>query len=100
MHISAQSLARGWAYGKKVIGDGWNHAVRIGQGMDHGMRVGKRLLSAVSPLMDAMGAGSAMKPIMQGVEAYDRGRSQAMDHYTNVMAHHSRIKRQVPEIGL
>jgi len=80
MHINAQSLARGWAYGKKVIGDGWNHAVRIGHGADHAMRVGKRL--------------------MRGVQAYDEGRSQAMDHYTNVMAHHSRIKRQVPELDL
>ena len=100
MHINAQSLARGWAYGKKVIGDGWNHAVRIGHGADHAMRVGKRLLSAVSPLMDAMGARGATKHLMRGVQAYDEGRSQTMDHYTNVMAHHARIKRQVPELDL
>ena len=100
MHISAQNLARGFAYGKKVLGDTWHQAVRIGQNMDHGMRVGKRLLAAVSPLLDAVGGGRALKPLMQGVEAYDRGRSHAMEGYTNVMAHHARIKRQVPEIGL
>ena len=100
MHINAQSLAKGWAYGKKVIGDGWNHAVRIGQGADHAMRVGKRLLSAVSPLMDAMGAHGATKSLMQGVSAYDQGREQVMNGYTNVMSHHARIKRQVPELSL
>ena len=100
MHFNAQALTRGLAYGKKVIGDGWNHAVRIGQNMDHGMRVGKRLIGAIAPLLDQFGAGGAMKPLMQGVDAYDRGRSQAMGHYTNVMAHHARVKRQVPEIGL
>ena len=100
MHISAQSLAKGFAYGKKIIGDGWNHAVRIGQGMDHGMRVGKRLIGAIAPLLDQFGAGNAMKPLMQGVQAYDQGRDQAMNGYTQLMSHHARIKRQVPEIGL
>ena len=100
MHFHAKALARGLAYGKKVIGDGWNHAVRLGEGLDHGMRVGKRLLASVAPIFDAMGAGGAMKPLMQGVEAYDKGRNSAMQGYTQVMAHHARIKRQVPEIGL
>ena len=100
MHINATSLARGFAYGKKVLGDTWHQAVRIGQGMDHGMRVGKRLLGAIAPLMDQFGAGHAMKPLMQGVSAYDQGRASTMDHYTQIMSHHARIKRQVPEIGL
>jgi hypothetical protein len=41
-----------------------------------------------------------MKPLMQGVQAYDDGRAQAMGGYTQLMSHHARIKRQVPEIGL
>ena len=100
MHLSAQSLAKGFAYGKRVLGDTWHQAVKIGQGMDHGMRVGKRLLSAISPLLDQFGAGGATKSLMQGVQAYDDGRAQAMNGYTQLMAHHARIKRQVPEIGL
>jgi len=100
MHINARSIARGFAYGKKVLGDSWHSAVRIGQGLDHGMRVGKRLLGAIAPLLDQFGAGSAMKPLMQGVQAYDDGRAQAMGGYTQLMSHHARIKRQVPEIGL
>ena len=100
MHINARSIARGFAYGKKVIGDGRNHAVRIGQGADHAMRVGKRMLGAIAPLLDQFGAGGAMKPLMQGVSAYGQGRAQAMNGYTNLMSHHARIKRQVPEIGL
>ena len=100
MHISAQSLARGFAYGKKIIGDTWHHAVRIGQNANHAMRVGKRLLSRVAPLLDQFGAGGATKRLQQGVDAYDNGRSQAMGHYTQLMSHHARIKRQVPEIGL
>jgi len=100
MHINATSLARGFAYGKKVLGDTWHSAVRIGQGADHAMRVGKRLLGAISPLLDQFGAGNATKHIMQGVSAYDEGRAQAMNGYTQLMSHHARIKRQVPEIGL
>ena len=100
MHISAQSLARGFAYGKKVIGDTWHHAVRIGQGADHAMRVGKRLLGAIAPLMDQFGAHGTTKSLMQGVSAYDQGREQVMNGYTNVMSHHARIKRQVPELSL
>ena len=100
MYFHAKAIARGLAYGKKVVGDTWHHAVRLGQNLDHGMRVGKRLMASVAPLLDAMGAGGAMKPLMQGVEAYDRGRQSAMGGYTQIMAHHARIKRQVPEIGL
>ena len=100
MHINARSIARGFAYGKKVLGDTWHQAVRIGQGADHAMRVGKRLIGAISPLLDQFGAGNATKSLMQGVQAYDDGRAQAVDGYTQLMSHHARIKRQVPEIGL
>ena len=68
--------------------------------MDHGMRLGKRLLSAMTPLLDEFGAGGAIKPLMQGVSAYDQGRATAMDGYTQLMSHHTRIKRQVPELSL
>ena len=100
MLFGSQALARGWQKTKRVIGDSWDHAVRIGEGLDHGMRIGKRLLASVAPILDQFGGGHHMKPIMSAVGAYDQGRADVMYGVNNVRTHLSRIRRQVPEIGL
>jgi hypothetical protein len=100
MLFGGQTLAHHWRHTKKVMGDTWHHAVKFGQGLDQGMQVGKRLLASVAPLLDQFGGGHHMKPIMQGISAYDHGKADVMFGYNNVASHLSRIKRQVPEIGL
>ncbi len=100
MLFNSQQLSMGWHKTKRVIGDTWNHAVRIGQHMDHGMRIGKRLLSAMSPIFDQFGGGQHMESIMGGISAYDQGKADIMHGYNNIQAHYHRIQRQVPEINL
>jgi hypothetical protein len=100
MLFSSQQLARGWHKTKKMIGDGFNHAVRIGQGLDHGMRVGKRLLSSLTPLLDQYGGGQHVNTLMKGITAYDQGKSDVMHGFNNIQSHHARIQRQVPENNL
>ena len=100
MLFNGQALARHWHNTKKVIGHSWHHAVKIGQQLDYGMQVGKKLLGAISPLLDQFGAAHHMKPIMSGIRAYDQGKSDVMYGVNNVQAHYDRIRRQVPEIGL
>jgi len=100
MLFSNQQLARGWHKTKRVIGDTWDHAVRIGQQMDHGMRIGKRLLASMTPLLDQFGGGHHVKSIMSGIQAYDQGKSDVMYGYNNVQSHLQRIRRQVPELEL
>ena len=101
MLFNTQNLARHWHKTKKVIGDTFNHAVKIGQGIDHGMQIGKKLLSAMSPIFDSYNNGQHhMKSIMGGISAYDQGKADIMHGYNNIQAHYSRIQRQVPEINL
>jgi hypothetical protein len=100
MLFTSKQFASTWHHTKRVIGDGFNQAVRIGQGLDTGMRIGKKLLASLAPVLDQYGGGQYVKPIMQGINAYDQGRSDVMDTFNNVQAHHSRIQRQVPEINL
>ncbi len=100
MLFNSQQLARGWQKTKRVIGDSFNHAVKLGQGLDHGMRIGKKLLGAISPLLDQYGGGHHVKSIMSGITAYDSGKSDVMNGYNNIQSHYSRIQRQVPEINL
>ena len=100
MLFNSQQLSRGWHKTKKMIGQTWDHAVRIGTSLDNGMRIGKRLLAAMSPIFDQYGGSHHMKSIMGGISAYDKGRADLMDGYNNIQAHLSRIQRQVPEINL
>ena len=100
MLINGQTLARHWQNAKKVMGDGWNHAVRIGHGLDHSMRMGKKLLAAAVPILDQMGASHHVPKLMGGIHAYDQGKADVMHGVNNVQTHLHRIKRQVPEIDL
>ena len=100
MLFSQQTLARHWHNTKKMVGQTWNHAVKMGQQLDAGMNVGKRLLGALTPLLDGLGAGHHVKSIMPAFKAYDEGRSNIMYGVNNVQTHYDRIRRQVPEIGL
>ena len=100
MLINGQTLARHWQTTKRVIGEGWNRAVRIGHQVDQGVRMGKKLLGAVAPILDQFGGAHHMKPIMRGINAYDQGKSDVMYGVNNVQTHLHRIRRQVPEIGL
>ncbi len=100
MPLSGQAFARHWQTTKRVIGDGWNHAVRLSMGLDHGMRVGKKLLGAVAPLLDSLGGGHHVATAMRGIHAYDSGRAEVHHQINNVETHYRNIRRQVPEIGL
>ena len=100
MLFSGQALARGWDQTKRVIGNAWHHTTKMASQFDHGMQVGKRLLASVAPIFDQLGGGHHLKPIMSGIGAYDKGKSDVMFGVNNVQAHLSRIRRQVPEIGI
>jgi len=100
MWFNSQQLSRGWHRTKKVVGQSWDHAVKIGTSLDNGMRIGKKLLAAMSPIFDQYGASHHMNSIMGGISAYDQGKADIMHGYNNIQAHLSRIKRQVPEINL
>jgi hypothetical protein len=98
--FNRQALARHWQTAKRVIGDSWHTAVRVGQGLDHSVRVGRKLLGAVSPILDQLGGGHHMKPLVQGLGVYDQARGDVMHGVNNVQTHLSRIRRQVPELDL
>ena len=100
MLFNSHQLSRSWHKTKRVIGDTWNHAVKIKQNLNHGMKIGKRLLGAMSPIFDQYGGGHHMKSIMSGISAYDQGKSDIMNGYNNIQSHYSRIQRAVPEINL
>ena len=64
------------------------------------LSVGKKLLGALTPLLDGLGAGHHVKSIMGPIRTYDQGKADVMYGVNNVQSHLDRIRRQVPEIGL
>ena len=95
-----RAMHNGWLHTKRVLGDAWHGAVGFARHIDAGVSVGRRILSASAPLLDALGQGSAMKPIMRGLSAYDQGKADVTHGVNNVLTHYNRIKRQVPELEL
>ena len=55
-------------------------------------------MAATAPIFDQLGA--SYKPIMDGLTAYDKGKSDVVGGYNNVQSHYNRIRRQVPELEL
>ena len=98
--LGGQSLSSHWRHAKRVIGDGWNGAVKLAGQFDQGMRVSRRLFSALQPALDQFASPGHLKPVMDGFKKYDQTRSDMMDGYNNVEHHYNRIRRQVPELNL
>ena len=88
-----------WKNAKRIIGDGWHSGVKILGQIDRGMSVGRRMVSALSPAINAMGGGH-MKALNDGFSQYDQTRGQVVQGINNVQTMHSRLKRAVPEIDL
>ena len=93
-------LQQAWKTGKKTIGSMWHHTVKFASQLDHGFNVGKRILSSIDPLLQDLGAGNVSRAAVQGFGKYEQGRDQAMGYHNNVMANLSRLRRDVPELGL
>lgn len=98
--IDRTALANGWKHTRKVIGDAWHGAVGFARHVDAGVNLGRRILAASAPLLDSLGQGHAIKPIMRGLTAYDQGKADVTYGVNNVLTHYNRIKRQVPELEL
>ena len=92
------NLRHHWHNTKRIIGDAWHHSVKLAGQFDQGIQVGKRLLAATAPIFDQL--GGSYKPIMDGLTAYDKGKSDVVGGYNNVQSHYNRIRRQVPELEL
>ena len=93
-------LANAFRQGKKTIGNMFNHTVRIAGQIDHAFGVGKRLLGALDPLLQDVGAGNVSRMAVQGIGKYEQGREQIMSGHNQVQAHLSRLRKTVPELGL
>ena len=100
MHLGGRSFSSHWRNAKRVIGDGWNGAVKLAGQFDQGMRVGRKLFGALQPALDQFAAPEHQKTIMAGFKQYDSTRSDIMNGYNQVEQAHNRIKRQVPELDL
>ena len=98
MRLNGRSLARGWQQTKQLAATTWHHARKIAGQVDYGVQLGKKILSAASPLLDEMGLN--MRPALQGIAAYDRGKMDVVNRFNNVQDHLLRIRRQVPELNL
>ncbi len=68
--------------------------------IDGAMSVGKRLLGALDPLLQDVGAGNVSRAAVQGFGRYEQGRDQVMGQHNQVQAHLARLRKNVPELGL
>ena len=93
-------LANAFHQGKRTIGNMFTHAVKWAGQIDHGMSVGKRLLGALDPLLQDVGAGNVSRAAVQSFGRYEQGREQVMGQHNQVQAHLSRLRKNVPELGL
>ena len=95
-----QRLHEAWHHGKRTVGDMFNSAVKFAGQMDHGIRVGKRLFGALDPALQDMGAGGVSRAAVQSFGRYEQGREQVLGHHNQVQTHLSRLRKNVPELGL
>ena len=93
-------LANAFHQGKKTIGNMFHHTVRIAGKINHGFEVGKRLLGALDPLLQDIGAGHVSRAAVQGIGKFEQGRDRVMGHHNQVQAHLSRLRKNVPELEL
>ena len=93
-------LANAFHQGKRTIGNMFHQAVKWAGQIDHGMSVGKRLLGALDPLLQDVGAGNVSRAAVQSFGRYEQGREQVMGQHNQVQAHLSRLRKNVPELGL
>ena len=96
----SQAIHHHWRNAKRVIGDGWNGAVKLAGQFDQGMRVSRRLFGALQPALDQYAGTGHMNTVMEGFKKYDQTRSDVMQGYNNVEHHYNRIRRAVPELNL
>ena len=87
-----------WKNAKKIIGDGWHAGLKIAGQLDRGMSVGRKLVSALSPAVQAMGGN--MKALDDGFSKYSTTRAQVVEGINNVQTMHRRIQKAAPEIDL
>ena len=95
-----RQLSEAWRQGKRTIGHMYSHAVKFAGQLDHGFSVGKRILESVDPLLQDLGAGNVSRAAVRGIQGYEQGREQALGMNNQVQAHLSRLKRNVPELGI
>jgi len=95
-----QGLRAAYHHGKKTIGNMWNHAVKFAGQLDHGVSVGKRLFGALEPMLQDMGAGNVTRAAVQSFGKYEQGRDAVMGQHNQVQAHLTRLRKNVPELGL
>ena len=96
----SQAIHHHWRNAKRVIGDGWNGAVKLAGQFDQGMRVSRRLFGALQPALDQYAGAGHANTVMEGFKKYDQTRSDRMDGFSNVEHHYNRIRRAVPELNL
>ena len=96
----SQAIHHHWRNAKRVIGDGWNGAVKLAGQFDQGMRMSRRLFGALQPALDQYAGPGHSKIAMEGFKKYDETRSDVMQGYSNVEHHYNRIRRAVPELNL
>ncbi len=98
MLFNSQAIARGWQNTRTFASKAWHHTTKLAGQFDTGMKIGRRLLSAMSPLLDQLSVDYT--PAIQAIGAYDHGKAEVMHGVNNVMTHYQRVKRQVPELQL
>ena len=93
-------LANAWRQGKRTIGHMYSHALKFAGDLDRGFSVGKRVLASLDPLLQDIGAGEVSRVAVRGIQGYEQGREQASGMHNAVQANLTRLRRNVPELGL
>ena len=79
-------LGEAYNHGKRMIGHAFHGAVKFAGQLDHAFNVGKRVYGALQPAIQDLGGGAINRSVMQGIGAYEKGRSDVLGGYNNIQA--------------
>ena len=101
MYIRISDIQNRFAHVRNHVRQGYHNAKVIGRHIDNAIGIGRKVYKTIEPLLnESPGGGVAVKHIRRGLEGYEELRDQVLGAHSQVQNLHSKLKSNVPELGL
>ena len=83
------------------VRQGYHQARVIGRHIDNAVDIGRKVYKTIEPMLSQSASGGvAVKQIRRGLEGYEELRDQVLGAHQQAQNIHSKLRSNVPELGL
>ena len=101
MLIRLADVQNRFAHVRNHVRQGYHNAKVIGRHIDDAVGIGRKIYKTIEPMLtQSVSGGVAVKHIRRGLEGYEELRDQVLGAHTQAQNLHSKLKSNVPELGL